>query len=666
MAEEPRCPASSDRELGMDAKISRRDFFDGVAATAVAGAAVTALAGCTPGGDRPWAASPDRPVAVPDGADYPPELTGLRGNTQQALSIPHAIRDNRLGSVTNTTDVEDTGEHYDLVVVGAGISGLAAAYFYRKRNPDAKVLILDNHDEFGGHARRNEFRPEGRDQVLIGYGGTQAIDTPSVYSKEAKGLLNDLGIDLKKFETYFDQKFYDKFKLAEEGDTVFFRYEDFGRDHLAVRSKGMSTEEWLADAPLTDEGRADLITLLDKPKDWMPGLSDDEKKTRLAEMTYTDYLRDVAGMGEEAVNFCRSLTSDEWAVPAADWSALDAWGDGYPGFDGLNLDDSAAHRLNSYSVQRFWGHEDPYIYHFPDGNASIARLLVHRLIPNAVPDRETLDMDSVVLAEFDYTELDKPDNDVRLRLASPCTNLKHDGRPESADRVFVTYYSTDGKLHRATATHVVMAAWHVMGQFLMTELPSTQRIAMKDASKQPLIYANVQVKNWQPWVELGMRHIRFSSGDWAVAQLDYPVSLGGYKHPQEPDEPILIQMIGVPSPEGLAPAKAAIAARHDILHIPFAGFERSIRQTLNRALGDGGFDAKRDIEAITVNRWGHGYAREYARPFDRFWPEGPTPAETARRRLGRIAIANSDAAPNAYTDTAIDEAHRAVGELLDS
>ncbi|MDA2814629.1 NAD(P)-binding protein [Nocardiopsis sp. RSe5-2] len=662
MSDQPRRHGPSDEELGMDRRISRRDFFDGASAAAAAGIAAVALSGCGAPGERSWSASPRTPVPAEHGADYPPGMEGLRGNTQQALSIPHTIRDGRLGSVVNTSSVSDTGEHYDLVVVGAGISGLAAAYFHRKKNPGAKVLILDNHDEFGGHARRNEFHAEGRDQVLIGYGGTQAIDTPSIYSDTAMGLLKELGIEVDKFEKFFDQEFYDKWNLADEGDTVFFRAEEFGRDHLAVRGKGVSVREWLKDAPLSPEALDEIVMLYDEPKDWLPGLSDGEKKERLARMTYTGYLRDIAGVGDETLAYVETLTSDEWAVPASTWGALDAWGEGYPGFDGLGLDDSQASPLNSFSMRRFWDFEDPYIYHFPDGNASIARLLVHALIPGSVPGEEKLDMESVVLAEFDYSKLDMDDSDVRLRLQAPCTDLRHDGSPSSAERVFATYYR-DGGLHRVSADHVVMAAWHVMGKYLMSELPSSQRNAMQDASKQPLLYANVVVRNWQPWVELGMRHIRLTGGDWAVAQLDYPVSMGGYEHPQNPDEPIVIQMIGAPSAGVQSLKQGAITGRHRTLKRDFSSFERSIRHTLNRALGDGGFDAKRDIEAITVNRWGHGYAREYTSLWDSFWPDGPTPAEHARKRLGRIVIANSDAAPNAYTDIAIDEAHRAVEEL---
>ncbi|GAB3499767.1 NAD(P)/FAD-dependent oxidoreductase [Nocardiopsis coralliicola] len=656
-AEEP-----SDAELGMDRPISRRDFFDGASAAAAGAAAAAALAGCAPG-ERDWSVGPKRPVPAAEGTSYPPTMQGMRGSTEQALSIPHTIRDGRLGSVVDTGSVKALDEHYDLVVVGAGISGLAAARFFKDRHPEAKILLLDNHDDFGGHARRNEFTAEGRDQVLIGYGGTQSIDTPSIYSEAAMGLLTSLGIETERFEQFFDEGFYDRWQLAQEGDAVFLRAEEFDTDHLAVRSSEETpVAQWLKDAPLSQEARDQLTALMEEPEDWLPGLSGPEKQERLAQLTYADYIRDIAGMGDEVAAFMETITSDEWGVPASAWGALDAWGEGLPGFDGLGLDDSEPSPLNCFSLKRFWDYDDPYIFHFPDGNASVARLLVHSLIPESVPGSAKLDMESVVLAEFDYAQLDREEHDVRIRLQAPCTRIEHDGTPESAERVFVTYYRPGGLL-RVTADRVVHAAWHVMGRYLLPEASGDQRRAFADGSKQPLLYCNVVVRNWQPWVELGVRHIRFTGGDWAVAQLDYPVSMGGYEHTRDPGEPVIVQMISAPTPAGKSLKQGAITARHAILKRSFESYERSIRQTLNRALGDGGFDAARDILAITVNRWGHGYAREYARPGDAFWPEGPTPAEIARTRIGRIAIANSDSGPNAYTDMAIDQAHRAIEEL---
>src|SRR5256885_540027 len=167
---------SRDRELGMHSKITRRDFLDG-AAMAIGGAA---LALHIP---SEFANAAELPA-------YPPALIGLRGDQDRVYEYAHQLRDGKSWETFGT--VEEEREAYDLIVVGAGISGLAAAYFYRQLNGDkSRILILDNHDDFGGHARRNEFEVSGR--LLLANGGTQSIESPGEYSKVAKGLLADLG-----------------------------------------------------------------------------------------------------------------------------------------------------------------------------------------------------------------------------------------------------------------------------------------------------------------------------------------------------------------------------------------------------------------------------------------------------------------------------------------
>ena len=177
----------TDRELGMKRPITRRDFLNGVS-VAVGGTLLTSPLARAMG------------LAQEAGAPYPPSLTGMRGSHDGSWEAAHALRDGE-----SFDDAVDTGERYDLVVVGGGISGLAAAYFYREAaGMDARILVLDNHDDFGGHAKRNEFTHEGR--TFIGYGGTQSIDTPSAYSAEAIGLLRKLDIDTQKFYQAFDRE----------------------------------------------------------------------------------------------------------------------------------------------------------------------------------------------------------------------------------------------------------------------------------------------------------------------------------------------------------------------------------------------------------------------------------------------------------------------------
>ncbi|RJL31823.1 FAD-dependent oxidoreductase [Bailinhaonella thermotolerans] len=638
----------------MDRPITRRDFFDGVA-LAVGATALGAAAGCADEPDRSGMIGTPR-LEVPAHRAYPPDLQGLRGNTDPALSVPHALRDDRFWGRAGRA--HPTGEHYDLVVVGAGISGTAAAYLWARRHPKARVLILDNHDDFGGHARRNEFHPKERSGPLIGYGGSQSIEAPKAWTAEGKALLADLGVDLKKFGRFFDQKLYGSLGMNE---SVFCDRETFGRDHLAIQD-GRKTPEFVRDMPIAEQAKKDMVMLSDHPRDWFPGLSDEDKKNKLATMTYAQFLKDVCKVHPDVVKFYHTQSSDEWAYATDAMGAHDAWASGYPGFDGMKLDDSKPFRLCSPSIIKEWDDESAYIDHFPDGNHSLVRLMLRSLIPGLAPGGT---MEDVVTARFDYGRLDQPGSRVRVRLSSPVVRVAHRGDPARSRTVEVAYF--DGRRVRSvTAGNVVMACWNMMIPYLCPDVPPDQAKALHEAVKMPLVYAMVQLRDWRAWVRRKVHQTRFTGAYWCVAELDFPVSMGSYRCPRSPDEPINVHMIRIPTKPGMSPRNGAVAGRYELLRTSFSYFEYSIRDQLNRLLGPGGFDAARDIEAITVNRWGHGYAPEYTRPWDPWYPDGPLPADTARRRVGRIAIANSDSVPAAYADAAITAATRAVGELQSS
>ncbi|MGI5168147.1 NAD(P)-binding protein [Spirillospora sp. CA-253888] len=642
----------------MDRKISRRDFLDGVAVTAGLVAAGGLLPGCATG---EWGGIHDKVVEPPDGWNYagkgdpayPPAMTGLRGSTNPALRIPHELRDGIFWS--GDREVRSSGEHYDLVVVGAGISGLSAAYFYRQQHPGAKILILDNHDEFGGHARRNEFHPDGK--LIIGYGGSQSIEGPSVWSPVAKKLLDDLGVQVKKFDKYYDQDFNKRWKL---NDSEFFTRDLFANDRLVVMKDDTQTAETLKNAPMSEAARAAYLELQDKPKDYMPGLSDAQKKERLVGLTYREYLRDYAKMPEEVLNYLQTYTCDEWGFGIDAFGAIDSWASEYPGFEGLKLDRSKPYRYCGPTIQIQWNEDDPYIYHFPDGNYGICKLMIGRLIPGTGAPRT---MDEEPLARIDYSKLDVAGNDVRLRLNAPCVRVQHTGGDINSKTVDVNFFK-DGKVYGCTAGGVVMACYNTMVPYLMQDLPSPQKQALFYGTKLPMIYAMVQLRNWRAWEKLKIYHTRFTSGDWVVAELDYPVSMGGYEFSKDPDQPILVHMIRMATAPGYRNPRGGIGpGRRDLFNRPYASFERSIRDQLTRLLKDGGFDPATDIQAITVNRWGHGYALEYGRPWAEFWPDGPLPSVQGRTPYGRVTIANSDSQNRAYADAAIDAAWRAVREL---
>jgi spermidine dehydrogenase len=387
--------------------ITRRDFLDGIA-IAIGGAASGALL------PRFIAAAVAEEAAAQDAAGYyPPTLTGLRGSHPGSFETAHALRDADFWQHA----IAATGEDYDLVVVGGGISGLAAAYFYRARRPDARILIIDNHDDVGGHAKRNEFGLAGR--LALMNGGTYAIDTPRPYSAIADGLLRTLGVDpVALTKKCADENFYAAHGLARG---IFFDRETFGADKLVVARKGAAWRDILAAAPLPDKARDDIVRIEEGKTDYFPGLSPAEKKARLARMSYRDFLRDVVKADPAAIAVYQARSHGEWGVGADAVSALDVRAFDFPGFQGLKLEPGPAPHMG-YTAS---GYADggSYTFHFPDGNASLARLLVRNLIPESLPGTSAED---VVTAKLDYARLDRAQAPVRIRLNATAVRVDGD------------------------------------------------------------------------------------------------------------------------------------------------------------------------------------------------------------------------------------------------
>jgi len=634
-----------DRQLGADRAIPRRDFLQGAlvgAATVLGGSLLRGYAAAAVPG---LAAAQDQP------GYYPPTLTGLRGSHPGSFESAHALRDGQSFDAGI-----DTGESYDLIVVGAGISGLAAAHFFRARTaPGARILLLDNHDDFGGHAKRNEFPVRGR--MLLGNGGTVEIDSPVPYSPVASGLLRDLGIDVERLSRQIEHpNFYRYLGLSS---SAFFDRETFGSDKLVV---GLERRPWhsvLAGAPLSERARSDLARIEEGVVDYLPGLSSDEKKLRLSKISYRDFLRDVAKVDPQVLAYYQPRTHDEWAVGSDAISALDCWAYGLPGFRGLNLRGGSIARMG-YTPAGYKDTGGSAKLRFPDGNATIARLLVRSLIPAAVPGSSAED---VVTARVDYARLDCTGSAVRLRLSSPVVGVQHVGEPGSASEVRV-HYVRDGRTYSVSARGCVLACWNVMIPYLAPELPPAQKAALHSLVKSPLVYTKVALRDWQAFTHLGTDEI-YSPGCYHTStSLNPKVDVGDYHSPSAPTEPTLVRMLRVPTQPGLSEHEQNKAGRAELLATPFATFERNIREQLARMLRDGGFDPARDIEAITVNRWPHGYAPEYNPLWDPELPPEQRANILARAPFGRITIANSDSGAAAYTDSAINQADRAVSELL--
>lgn len=640
----------SDRALGLDRSITRRDFLNGVSVAVAAPLVKPARQG--------EVASPQPSTA----GEYPPALTGMRGSNQASLETAHAMRD---GKTWQTG--EDTDEVYDLVVVGGGVSGLAAAYFFRQKTvPNAKILILDNHDDFGGHSRRNEFTVNGR--LLVAKGGASYIDRPWTFTAEGRDLLREIGINYDE-PTY--KRHTDAFRSLGLQQAVYFDRETFGSDRLVA---GLSsslfgagtapTPEMLAKTPLSPEVQRDLIRLWTDKRDYLAGLSKAEKINKLRTTSYRDYLLEITKVHPDVLRYHHPLGQP----PALTIETTSAWwcfNWGHPGFDGLGLekapdapDNLDAHRPNP---------NEPTTFHFPDGNAGIARLLVRSLIPKALSARSMADAETV---RVKYSQLDDATSPVRVRLNSTVVRVRHDKPdPSKANEVEVTYVR-GGKPYQVRGKSCVLACFNSVIPYLCPDLPATQKAALSQSVRSVMMITNVAVRNWKAFIRLGVSNISsigsLYPGYWTVG-LNGPISMGRYEAPRSPDEPIVLVLYGgidFQYKPGMTAREMLRATRAVLYQTSFETFERRIRTHLARMLGDGGFDPAQDIAGITINRWGHGMTLGQNLLFDPDWSEDEYPWVIGRKRFGRISIANSDAEGVCLAQAAIDQAHRAVDDLM--
>jgi spermidine dehydrogenase len=492
--------------------------------------------------------------------------------------------------------------------------------------------------------------------LLIGYGGTQTITSPNLYSAEGKQLFKELGIDVQRFEKYYDRNFYSSRGMTE---AVFFDKETFGEDRLVTGLDGTMSAEALAKTPLSAATQKNLLRIRAESVDYLAGMSIAEKKEYLAKTSYKDYLLKNAKVDAGVITFLQTSMYGLYgvgidAIPAGDMAGF---GSLMPGFAGLGITDNDGPGIGFEVTRR---DDEPYIYHFPDGIASVPRLLVRALIPGVAPGNT---MEDVVVAKFNYAKLDEAMSATRIRLNSTVVNAKNVETNGKVSGVEVTYVR-GGTAHAAQGSHCILACWNMAIPYLCPDMPAAQKEGLAYNVKVPLAYTNVQLKNWSAFEKLKIRGARCPSSFFESVELDFPVSIGDYKFPQSSNEPCLVHLQYVPVGPGNTAREKQKTGRAILLGIDFATFERSIRVQLNSILAAGGFDVARDIEAITVNRWPHGYSYEYNSLFDPVWPEGQAPHEIGRKPFGRIHIANSDAGVFAYTNEAIDQGHRAVQEIL--
>ena len=586
---------------------------------------------------------------------YPPTLTGMRGSHEGSYEVAHALAWNG----QKPSSYEELDEHYDLVVVGAGQSGLAAAWYYRKKmGPAARILLLDNHDDFGGHAKRNEFHQDGN--MVLGLGGAQNIEPMSSYSAMAIELLKDIGIDDQALaamtaNTPDDYMLGGKFG-ASNGMTIPAAggHKTLSGNWLEFFHGGQGYGAAVKELPIPEEEQAKLIAFFGGDRDFLDDLSLLEQYRYVKSVSYNQFLTERVGLAEETLPILGAFTRVLLGPAGWNLTVLEALSVGCPGLKAMGW---LTNRLSDLAGAFVLG-DAPVAYIFPDGNASVARLLVHKLIPNVAPAMKGFE--DVAISNFNYEALDLDDNSTRLRLNSTVVGVK-----ETALNHVRVDYVEKGQPLSISADHCILACYNGLIPHLCPEMSDQQKEGLSYGVKVPFVYANVLLKNGRAFAGLDTTFTQCPYDPFQWVSAAPTVTSGGYQPPQSPDRPMAAFMMASPTPadiKGMPARELFRLGRHKIYGTPFKDYEQQIRDQLQGMLGQYGFNHETDITAITVNRIPHGYAYSYLGLDDPDWDEGHAPHEIGRAQFGRISIANSDSEAMPLMQAAFDAAWRAVQE----
>ncbi len=639
----------------MKKEITRRDFINGVSIAAASATMINPRALWAAGAANP--SSSPAPSPSPVGDDYPPALTGLRGNHDGAYEVAHALAWDGKSPASYT----DLDEEYDLVVVGTGISGLAAAYFYQQKvGEDKRILLLDNHDDFGGHARRNEFHYNGT--MLLGGGGSGNFEDPEKYSPESKGLVADLGFDLDKLRAAQIPRGFQASMEAPLG--MFNDRENYGADSVvagpwlpAWQGAG-NYKELIGALPLSEPEKMALIGFVDGSIELKKPLPDGDILQTMKSIDYQTFATEYAGLSKRTTRLFDPYLRVTYCVGTDSISILEGIKSGMPGLGLLGPE-----ALEALKSSGFFMEGVDFIF-MPDGNASFTRQIVRRLIPEVAPGETVEDL---IDTRFDYSQLDRADHNVRLRLNSTVLNVVNEATKDGADRSVSVSYVQDGKALRVKAKHCILACYNGIIPYICPQLPDEQKQNLAYGVKSPLIVAHVLIRKASPFQKAGGEVYMCPDSYFALVTPAFGMDLGNYKTPTGPDDPLVVYMLTSPPVEndGTQTARDLYRlGRHQLLATSFEDYEKTIRDQLTGLFAATGFDADRDIEAITVNRWSHGYAYGYMDLYDPEWPEGEAPHELGRMPLGRISLAGSDTHADAHLNGAVDAGWRAVQEQL--
>ena len=655
--------SAKEKRLGLNAAITRRDFIGSTllgaggallaaSAPALAARAASTRAASTEASRSFSLSGLDAAWTGPGGiGDY----GGANGNTHQIVNTGHALFTGEFAG--RAGEAEDSGETYDLVVVGGGFSGLTAAYHYRQRRPSDACLILENHAIFGGHAKQNEFDVDGvrlwAPQGSEGHAGPRAIAARmglAVRYWDELGLPHEDGFQFQEI-TGTDRPLtapVDRFSPMnfawERADVgYFFANGKNNRPQWAVNP----WNNGFADTPYSDRYKRDLLTaeLFRKPP-----LVDDVG-AYLDSMTYLEYLTDVVGVAPQYANYVdKPMAAMGCGLGADVTSAYTAKSFFQPG-------------LVAFDIRK--GYPDAAdvaaLVSFPGGNCGIARHFVKALIPGVFPEAKRLN--DVLTHAINWRALDNPGQAVRMRLNATVVNVEHEGSPDSAKWVNVVYLH-GGKLHTVKARRVVMACEQHVNKHIVKGLPEQTVNAMHSLVHAPMLTVNVAVRNWKFMEKLGITAARWDEGfGWWTCVRRQMIIDGKEPMPLNPNKPTVLTLyIPFPVP-GLPAAQQAMAARMNLFALSFRDIEMGVREQFTRMFAASGFDAQRDIAGITANRWGHAYI--VTPPGFYHGRHGqPSASDVIRRGFARIQFAHSELTGEQLWQTAAMEGERAAEAAL--
>src|ERR1700761_7235161 len=607
-------------------KITRRDFLNG---TLLASGAALVSAAC-----------PFQLMAAEDwnGDSGIGDYAGANGNTHQVMADGHTIRDHAFDRAPAT--IEDTGEIFDCVVVGGGISGLAAALFFARGTSGKKTcLVLENHVIFGGEAKRNEFNVDG--QKLIASQGSAMWFQP-MPGTFLQHFYDSVGIDPRQFQYQRDTSGIATGVTPYAGDGSNFGF-FFGADAQHPHGTWL-TDPWtkkLEGAPIPAEAKRELLAMREVPdRRPVPRRHGDAFARQLDSITLEEDLMMRHGLSHETIRRYLSPVSGGGSGIGAD--ALSAYSDYAPDL------------LFPWEKQH-----GPQM--FPGGNTGVARHMVKALVPAAIPGAAT--MAGICQARVNFAALDQQRQPTRIRLRSTVISIGHDGDAARAAHVNLVYLR-EGRFYRVRARAVVLANGNWTINSIVRDLPAEYRHAYAQFFRAPCIMANVAVRNWRFLAKMGISQCQWFDGIGNYLAVRRVATFGGGAPVLSPDSPTVLTLKILFANPGKPPPEQINTGRYQMMTTPFSVYEKQLREQFASMFGGHGFDGRRDIAGIILNRWGHAYLTPQPDFF--FGKDGkPAPAELMRRHpFGRIAFANSDLSGIMDHRASITEAHRAVQQIL--